>query len=403
MNRGVAVLLGAQFLTAFADNAILFTAIAMVFFDPHAPLRGAWYVPALQASFLVAFVVLAPWAGPLADRRPKPHVLLIGNVLKASGAALMFAGVEPVIAYALVGTGAAVYGPAKYGILPELVGSERLVRANGWIEGSTILAIVLGTVVGSRIADRSASQALIMVIVCYAASAVAALALPRLPAAQADAAAGIRTFVGRFRTLFETATWRFSMLGNSLFWASAAVLRLLLVAWAPVVLLTRTARDVADLTLFLALGIVVGALLVPHLIPIERLRRARLAAYAMGAAILAFSLVGTVWPARVVLVVIGICGGMFLVPINAALQSIGHKTIGSGRAVALQSFFENAAMLTAVAIYTAAVGAGAAPARSIVVVGVLVLVATTIVSWRLPPDPVANSGDPDPDPAPSAS
>jgi len=144
-------------------------------------------------------------------------------------------------------------------------------------------------------------------------------------------------------------------------------------------------------------------LLVPHLIPIERLRRARLAAYAMGAAILAFSLVGTVWPARVVLVVIGICGGMFLVPINAALQSIGHKTIGSGRAVALQSFFENSAMLTAVAIYTAAVGAGAAPARSIVVVGVLVLVATTIVSWRLPPDPVANSGDPDPDPAPSAS
>ena len=403
MSRGVAVLLGAQFLTAFADNAILFTAIAMVFFDPHAPLRGAWYVPALQASFLAAFVVLAPWAGPFADRRPKPHVLLIGNALKASGAALTFAGVEPVVAYALVGTGAAVYGPAKYGILPELVGSERLVRANGWIEGSTILAIVLGTVVGSRIADRAVSQALMMVIACYAASAAAALALPRLPAAQADAAVGIRTFVARFRTLFETATWRFSMLGNSLFWASAAVLRLLLVAWAPVVLLTRTAREVADLTLFLALGIVVGAVLVPHLIPIERLRRARLAAYAMGTAILAFSLVGTVWPARAVLVVIGICGGMFLVPINAALQSIGHKTIGSGRAVALQSFFENSAMLTAVAIYTAAVGAGAEPVRSIVIVGVLVLVATTIVSWRLPPDPVANSGDPDPDPAPSAS
>jgi len=399
VSRGVGVLLGAQFLTAFADNAILFTAIAMVFFDPHAPLRGAWYVPALQASFLVAFVVLAPWAGPFADRRPKPHVLLIGNVLKAAGAALMFAGVEPVAAYALVGTGAAVYGPAKYGILPELVGSERLVRANGWIEGSTILAIVLGTAVGSRVADRSVSLALTMVIACYVASAVAALALPRLPAGQADAAAGIRTFVGRFRTLFETATWRFSMLGNSLFWASAAVLRLLLVAWAPVVLLTRTAREVADLTLFLALGIVVGALLVPRLIPIERLRRARIAAYSMGVAILAFSLVGTVWPARAVLVAIGICGGMFLVPINAALQNIGHKTIGSGRAVALQSFFENSAMLTAVAIYTAAVGAGADPVHSILVVGVLVLIATTLVSWRLPPDPASSSGDPAPEPS----
>ena len=267
MNRGVRVLLGAQFLTAFADNAILFTAIAMLFFDHDAPPRAAWYVPALQASFLVAFVALAPWSGPFADRRPKPHVLLIGNLLKAAGAALMFAGVEPLAAYALVGAGAAVYSPAKYGILPELVGSDRLVRANGWIEGSTILAIVLGTVVGSRIADRSTSYALMMVIVCYAASAAAALALPRLPASQVDAAAGIGVFVGRFRTLFETATWRFSMLGNALFWASAAVLRLLLVAWAPVVLLTATASDVADLTLFLALGIVVGALLVPHLIP----------------------------------------------------------------------------------------------------------------------------------------
>ena len=403
MNRGVRVLLGAQFLTAFADNAILFTAIAMVFFDHDAPPRAAWYVPALQASFLVAFVALAPWSGPFADRRPKPQVLLIGNMLKAAGAALMFAGVEPLAAYALVGAGAAVYSPAKYGILPELVGSDRLVRANGWIEGSTILAIVLGTVVGSRIADRSISYALMMVIACYALSAAATLALPRLPAAQADAAAGIRTFVGRFRTLFETATWRFSMLGNALFWASAAVLRLLLVAWAPVVLLTATASDVADLTLFLALGIVVGALLVPHLIPIERLRRARLAAYAMGVAILVFSLAGSAWPARAALFAIGICGGMFLVPINAALQNIGHRTIGSGRAVALQSFFENASMLTSVAIYTAAVSAGAQPVHSILVVGVLVLIATTLVSWRLPPDPVANSGGPDPDPAPSAS
>ena len=403
MNRGIRVLLGAQFLTAFADNAILFTAIAMVFFDHDAPPRAAWYVPALQASFLVAFVALAPWSGPFADRRPKPHVLLIGNMLKAAGAALMFAGVEPLVAYALVGAGAAVYSPAKYGILPELVGSDRLVRANGWIEGSTILAIVLGTVVGSRIADRSISYALMMVIACYALSAAATLALPRLPAAQADAAAGIRTFVGRFRTLFETATWRFSMLGNALFWASAAVLRLLLVAWAPVVLLTATASDVADLTLFLALGIVVGALLVPHLIPIERLRRARLAAYAMGVAILVFSLAGSAWPARAALFAIGICGGMFLVPINAALQNIGHRTIGSGRAVALQSFFENASMLTSVAIYTAAVSAGAQPVHSILVVGVLVLIATTLVSWRLPPDPVSNSGDPDPDPAPSAS
>jgi LPLT family lysophospholipid transporter-like MFS transporter len=388
LSRAVAVLLGAQFLTALADNAILFTAIAMLYDAP----RGAWYVPALQAAFLVAFVVLAPWVGPFADSRSKPRVLLVGNVLKGAGAVLMIVGVEPMAAYALVGTGAAVYSPAKYGILPELVGHDGLVRANSWMEGSTIAAIVLGTVVGSRVADYSVPLALAGVIACYVASGAATFWLPRLAAAQQDAAAGIASFVARARTLFVAARARFAMLGNSLFWASAAVLRLLLVAWAPAVLLTQSAADVADLTLFLALGIVLGALLVPLFIPIERLRRARLAAYAMGVSILVFSLVDSVWPARAVLVLIGVSGGMFLVPINAALQDIGHRSIGSGRAVALQSFFENVAMLAAVGIYTASVGAGADAVPSIVVVGVLVIIAAFLVSWHLPPDPVGGAG-----------
>jgi len=200
-------------------------------------------------------------------------------------------------------------------------------------------------------------------------------------------------FVGRMRTLFVAARARFAMLGNSLFWAAAAVLRLLLIAWAPAVLLTQDVSDVGDLTLPLALGIVIGSVLVSWLIPIERLRRARLAAYAMGVSILIFSLVDSQWPARIVLVAIGVCGGMFLVPINAALQDIGHRSIGSGRAVAIQSFFENVAMLTAVGIHMAAAGAGAKPVTSIVVVGVLVLIAAFLVSWHLPPDTVATTED----------
>src|SRR5690606_8055638 len=144
MRRGVYALLAAQFLTAFADNAILFTAIAMVL---RATEAAPWYVPALQSAFLVAFVILAPWAWPFADRRPKAHVLLLGNFMKALGAGLMFLGVEPIAAYALIGIGAAIYGPAKYGILPELVGHDQMVKANGWIEGSTIAAIVTGTYV----------------------------------------------------------------------------------------------------------------------------------------------------------------------------------------------------------------------------------------------------------------
>jgi len=384
VNRGLLALLGAQFLTALADNAILFAAIAMVL---NSVGTAGWYVPALQGSFLVAFVLLAPWVGPFADMRPKADVLMIGNGLKAAGALLLLAGTEPLLAYGLVGIGAAVYGPAKYGILPEIVSHERLVRANGWIEGSTIVAIIAGTVVGARVADHSISLALLLIVLCYGLSLLATLLIPRTTPRHAGGPAGVRHFVTMMRSLFAVSRARFVMLGTSLFWAAAAVLRLLLVAWAPVVLLTRSTADIADLTLALAAGIVVGSLLVPKLIPIERLRRARLAAYAMGCCILVLAWVDSVWPARFVLVAIGVCGGLFMVPVNAALQEIGHRTIGSGGAVALQNFFENVAMLLTVGSYTLATAQGAQPASSIMVVGLLVLVATFLVSWHLPRDP----------------
>ena len=384
MNRGLYALLVAQFLTAFADNAILFAAIAMVL---KAPATADWYIPALQSAFLVAFVVLAPWVGPFADQRPKAIVLMIGNVLKGAGALLILLGLEPIAAYALVGIGAGVYGPAKYGILPEMVPHDHLVQANSWIEGSTIVAIIAGTVVGARVADYSINAALLLIIACYGLSMAMTLLIPRIAPQRAPQGQGLRHFVGMMRTLFAGYRARFVMLGTSLFWAAAAVLRLLLVAWAPVVLFTRNTADIADLTLALAVGIVIGAVLVPKLIPIERLRRARLAAYAMGVCILILSQIDAVWPARLVLVAVGITGGLFMVPINAALQEIGHKTIGSGGAVALQNFFENAAMLATVGIYTLAAANGVSPVTSIVTVGILVLIATFVVSWHLPPDP----------------
>lgn len=384
MNRGLSALLTAQFFTAFADNAILFTAIAMVL---NAPGTGTWYIPALQSAFLVAFVVLAPWVGPFADARPKAVVLLIGNLLKGAGALLILVGVEPLLAYALVGVGAAVYGPAKYGILPEMIPHERLVQANSWIEGSTIFAIIAGTVVGARVADHSVTAALLLVVACYGVSLAATWFIPRIAPRHAGAAAGLRHFIGMMRSLFARDRARFVMLGTSLFWAAAAVLRLLLVAWAPVVLLTRNTADIADLTLALALGIVIGAALVPRLIPIERLRRARLAAYALGGFILVLSQIDSVWPARAVLVLVGISGGLFMVPVNAALQEIGHRSIGSGGAVALQNFFENVAMLATVAVYTLAAARDVSAVAALVTVGILVLIATFFVSWKLPPDP----------------
>lgn len=384
MSRGVIALLIGQFLTAFSDNAILFAVVAIVL---EAGLAEGWYVPALQSVFLIAYVVLAPWVGPFADMQSKPRVLIIGNLFKAAGVGLILINVEPLIAYALVGVGAAVYSPAKYGILPEMVGHDELVKANSWIEASTIAAIILGTLAGGKLADVSINGALAMVVILYLVSIIAALFIPALPARGAS----MQNALGDFRRLMQgfmhSPRARFAMVGASLFWGVAAVMRILLVAWAPLVLASRSAGDISELAFFLALGVIMGSALVPSLIPLEHLRRARLAAFGMGLFILLFSLVSSIWPARVVLLLIGVCGGMFIVPINAALQDIGHRTIGSGRAIAIQNFFQNVAMLLTVGLYTGAAAVHVPLFAVIVTLGCVVLAATWLVTSRLPDDP----------------
>jgi LPLT family lysophospholipid transporter-like MFS transporter len=381
MNRAVYILLSAQFLTAFADNAILFTAFAMI---TQAGGYADWYKAALQASFLLAFVVLAPWVGRFADEHAKGRVLTVGNALKAGGALLLLVGVDPLLAYGVVGVGAAVYGPAKYGILPDLVSHERLVKANGWIEGSTVVAILLGAVVGAHVADRSIGWALTLVAGAYLLSLITTLFIPHTAIAARDPRPALVQFVRMLSGFFATSRARFSMLGAAIFWATAVVLRVMLVAWAPAVLLTTSTAQIADLTVFIAIGIAAGSMVVPWLVPIERLRRARLAAYVMGLFIVALGLVDHAASAKLVLFAIGMAGGIFVVPINAALQEIGHRTIGAGGAVAIQNFFENLAMLLGTGLYSVALTRQVDPVKAMTVLGVMVVVATTLVAWQLP-------------------
>ncbi len=383
MNGKLYRVLTTQFLTAFADNAVLFTAITMVMKEGG---LGGWYVPALQASFLVAYVLLAPWVGRYADARPKPRVLFGANAIKAVGAGMLLLHVEPLLAYAIIGLGAAAYSPAKYGILPELVDEPSLVKANGWIEGSTILAILSGTLVGAMLAEYSIPLALITVIGLYIASALIALTIRHTLVVGPAAGRALSNFIAQMRGLLATPRARFSTLGVSLFWSAATVLRVLLVAWAPAVLLIHSTTDIAMLTLFVAIGIALGSVLVPRLIPMAYLRRARLAAYAMGMVIMLLATLDNLWAARVALFLAGVCGGLFVVPINAALQEIGHKTIGSGGAVAIQNFFENFAMLLASGVYALIAGAGVNPVITMAWLGVLVILATVLVSWHLPRD-----------------
>ncbi len=381
MNKQIYPLLIAQFLSAFADNAILFTVIALVMQSAE---LATWYVPALQSVFLIAFVLLAPWVGAFADNHAKSRVLIIANLIKASGAGLLLINVEPLIAYCMVGIGAAIYSPAKYGILPELTDNDSLVKANSWIEGSTILAILLGMLVGAKVADYSIQLALVGTIVIFIISSVASLFLPKKISKNSESGSKIIIFYQQTRLFFNTPRSRFAVLGASLFWAAAATVRVIIIAWAPLILMTQNASDIAELTLFLAIGIIVGSALVPHLIPLDFLSRARIPAYFMAVFIIALGFTDTVWTARTVLFVIGMAGGMFIVPINAALQELGQQSIGSGGAVALQGFFQNVAMLIAVGGYTFAASQQVSPVTALMALGSLVFIATFLVSLRLP-------------------
>jgi len=382
MNKKLYLLLFAQFLSAFADNAILFTVIAIVMQSND---LAAWYVPALQSVFLISFIIFAPWVGTFADHFAKSKILFFANLIKAVGAILLLLNIEPLLSYALVGAGAALYSPAKYGILPELVSHQQLVKANSLIEGSTILAILLGMVIGAQVADHSIFIALISVIALFVISALISFLLPKNTYKKVHQAATIGNFYRHLCEFLASPRARFAILGASLFWLAAATLRVILIAWAPLILFSKNASEIAELTLFLALGIIIGSALVPRLISLENIRRARIPAALMSVFIILLSFTESLWEARTMLLAVGCAGGMFIVPINAALQEIGHNSIGSGNAVALQNFFQNVAMLIGVGCYTYTSSLEISPSIIMLSLGVFILASTLLISLKLPP------------------
>ncbi len=384
MNKSVFALIFAQFLSAFGDNAILFAVIALVLQSSEIQ---SWYIPALQSVFILAYILLAPFAGPFADHRPKRIVLLLGNLLKGAGSLLILIHVEPLIAFLLVGAGAAIYSPAKYGILPELVDEQQLVKINSWVEGSTIVAILLGMLVGAKLADHSITLALQMTIALFISSALVTLLLPSVRHQGAEQSSAM-DFLKDIKIFFNQPIARFSILGAALFWSAAAVLRVMIVAWGAIVLGMTDASDVAELTIFLAIGIIIGSALAPLIIPIEHLRRVRYAAFALGILMVLLAFMQSLWPARCVMLMIGIAGGIFIVPINATLQEIGHKSIGSGTAVAILNFFANLGMLLSVGMYTLAEGMHVPIVTSMSVAGILVLIIAIIITLYLPRQPI---------------
>jgi LPLT family lysophospholipid transporter-like MFS transporter len=371
-SRGLGAVLTAQFLSALADNALLFAAIALL----KATGAPAWHTPLLQEFFLLAYIVLAPFVGHLADAFPKGRVMLVSNGLKLAGAGAMLLGAHPLLAYALVGVGAAAYSPAKYGILSELVTPDKLVKANGLLEGSTIAAILLGVVLGGYLADQGALLAVGVTVAVYVLAALANLRIPALaPSVSKLRAPGVlvREFGAAVRTLMKNPDGRFSLLGTSIFWGTGSTLRFLLVAWVPVALGLMDTSTPANLSGAVAVGIAVGAAAAARFVKLDNVNRALPAGLALGVLIVAFANVTSLPVAIALLVVIGACGGFYVVPLNALLQERGQETVGAGSAIAVQNFFENLVMLVMVGAYTAMAHAGMPPVGMAMTFGAVVL------------------------------
>jgi LPLT family lysophospholipid transporter-like MFS transporter len=357
-SRGMMAVTGAQFLSAFGDNALLFVTLAVL----KQQFYPDWSQPILQMVFVGAYIVFAPFVGQIADSFAKGRVMMLANSLKLLGAACICFGLDPFIGYTLVGVGAATYSPAKYGILGELTTGPNLVKANGLMEASTIVAILLGSVAGGILADLNLFAALLVCVVVYAAAVVANLFIPKLAPARPGESwhfpTMLRHFVSACRTLWQNPETRLTLVGTSLFWGAGVTLRFLLVLWVPVALGITDNATPTYLNAMVAVGIVVGASLAAKLVTLKTVARCMPAGILLGIGVLFFAIQQTLLPAYLLLTLIGVCGGFFVVPLNALLQEKGKETVGAGHAIAVQNLGENTAMLLMLGLYSLAVKVG---------------------------------------------
>ncbi|EMC6474723.1 lysophospholipid transporter LplT [Salmonella enterica] len=357
-SKGMLSVIVAQFLSAFGDNALLFATLALL----KAQFYPDWSQPVLQMVFVGAYILFAPFVGQIADSFAKGRVMMVANGLKLAGAVGICLGVNPFVGYTLVGIGAAAYSPAKYGILGELTTGDKLVKANGLMEASTIAAILLGSVAGGVLADWHVIAALVACALAYAGAVAANLFIPKLVAARPGQSwrlsAMTRSFFSACVVLWRNGETSFSLVGTGLFWGAGVTLRFLLVLWVPVALGITDNATPTYLNAMVAVGIVVGAGAAAKLVTLETVSRCMPAGILIGVVVAILSLQHALLPAYALLLLIGMLGGFFVVPLNALLQERGKKSVGAGNAIAVQNLGENSAMLLMLGLYSLAVLVG---------------------------------------------
>lgn len=364
MKRGFYTIMSAQFFSSLADNALLIAAYELL--KPNDPTGGQR--AALAPIFAFFYVVLAPFVGAFADSRPKGEVMFISNSIKVIGCLMMLFGTHPLMAYAIVGLGAAAYSPAKYGILTELLPASQLVKANGWIEGLTIASIILGVLLGGQLVGHSVSTYLLtfdfpfletgvdtapeaaisVLIFVYALAAIFNTRIPRTDAPLVPMPKKLWELVPDFfrcnKALWNDKLGQISLATTSLFWGVSGNLRIIVLSWAALALGYSTTQA-SSLVGVVAVGTAVGAVVASFIMRLDHAVRTIPLGIGMGLLVILLNFINTPWLAAPFLVLLGALGGFLVVPMNALLQHRGHNLMGAGRSIAVQNFNEQACIL----------------------------------------------------------
>src|SRR5690554_1895097 len=369
----------AQALSSVADNALLIAAIALIA-DLHGP---DWMVPLMKWWFALAYVVLAAFVGAFADSLPKGQVMFITNAIKIAGCALMFYApllgdsnsqslVLVFCAYTLVGTGAAAYSPAKYGIVTEMLPPKLLVKGNSWIEGLTVLSIIIGTVLGGVLINPTVSQALmalewvtpvastrtetaiLFIGIVYLMAAITNLLIPRTnvvyPPQHTNPIKLLRTFAYYVAILWRDKLGQISLAVTTLFWGAGATLQMVVIEWGSQQL--GLSLDQSSILMGIAaIGTILGAMLAGR-IPLKRALNTLPMGVIMGLVVLLMPFVHNMIAVYLLLILIGGLGGYFVVPMNALLQHRGHVLLSAGHSIAVQNINEQTNILLMVAVYS---------------------------------------------------
>jgi len=401
MNRGFYTIMAAQFFSSLADNALLIAAIALLI-ETQAP---EWMRPLLKLFFTVSYVALAPFVGAFADSMPKGRVMFVTNLVKVVGCAMMFWSVHPLAAYAVVGFGAAAYSPAKYGILTELLPAEKLVAANGWIEGTTVGSIILGTALGGALIgpglsgwllsfeipglktgiDSPAEAAIVVIAVVYAIAAAFNLYVPdtgaHYPHQERNPLRLVQDFGQCLTKLWGDSLGQISLAVTTLFWGAGATLQFIILKWAEVQL-GLALSSAAQLQGVVAIGIAFGAVFAARFVSLRGSLSVLRVGIAMGLLVPLMTLITSLPWAYPLLVLVGGLAGFFVVPMNALLQHRGHLLMSAGHSIAVQNFNENLSVLLMLGLYALLIQADLSVNIVIWLFGLFIAGAMTLVLKR---------------------